>query len=88
MSSTIFQSRAASAIGPASRFAAVTPDDLADLPDGPTRGLFVGAAGDITVSDAAGNVATFASGDSQYHPLIVARVLATATSATGIVALY
>lgn len=88
MSSNVSDGRAASPIGPAVRFISVTPNDGADLPGGASRGLFVGGAGEITVVDASGNTATFTSAAAQYHPLRVARVRATATTATGIVALY
>ena len=74
--------------GPASRFSAVTPDDAATLPQGATRGLYVGGAGTLKVVGDDGASVEFVSGPHQYHPLRVARVLATGTSATGIVALY
>jgi hypothetical protein len=38
--------------------------------------------------DQSGGVAAFTSGDTQYHPISVRRVLATGTTASGIVALY
>lgn len=88
MTKTHFTGRAASAVGPATGLSPVTPSDTADLPDGATRSLFVGTAGSVAVLDMQGNPATLTSGPSQYHPVRVQRVLATGTTATGIVALY
>ena len=80
--------RAKDQSGPAIRFAAVTPDDTTALPGGVTRAVFVGVAGTLVVEDIYGGVVSIASTDSQYHPLRVAKVLATGTDAAGIVALY
>lgn len=88
MSVNIFGGRAKSIDGPSDAFSAVTPDDDADLSHGLTRALFVGEGGVFTVHDAYGKPVSFASNDAQYHPLRVRRVLATGTSAAGIVALY
>lgn len=83
-----FDGRAASSIGPATRLRMVTPDDGVDLPDGPSRGLFVGGAGAVVVTGLDGAPATIVSGEAQYHPIRVRRVHATGTAATDIVALY
>jgi hypothetical protein len=83
-----FSGRSLSATGSAYTLRAVTPDDAADLPDGMARGLFVGAAGDVVLLDASGAAATLTSNAAQYHPIYVSRVLATGTTAGGIVALY
>jgi hypothetical protein len=80
--------RAASALGPAHAMSAVNPSDDADLPRGPTRGLFVGGAGDLVIRDAEGSEVVLVSGAAQYHPISIVRVLASGTTATGIVALY
>lgn len=80
--------RAASSNGPASRIAPVVPNDAADLPEGLTRGLFVGSAGSVSIIDETGAVAELLSGDSQYHPLRVRRVRASGTTAVAILALY
>lgn len=88
MSGETFSGRARSVDGPAESFAPVTPNDAQDLPLGLTRGLFVGQAGVFTVLDARGVAVQFTSSDGQYHPLRVRRVLATDTTAAGIVALY
>jgi hypothetical protein len=83
-----FSGRAKSMIGPATALSAVVPSDDADLPDGTTRAIHVGTAGTVTVMDTTGNVVTLTSLESQYHPVSVRRVLATGTTATGIVAMY
>jgi hypothetical protein len=61
---------------------------VTDLARGVSRSLFVGGAGTITVRGADGSEATFNSGAAQYHPIRVARVLATGTTASEIIALY
>lgn len=88
VSNRTFNNRAASQNGPAVHFAAVTPNDAADLPGGLTRSLYVGGAGVIVVADQFGNTVRLASGAGQYHPLRVSRVLASGTTATEVVALY
>lgn len=80
--------RAAPAAGSASALRAVTPDDGADLPDGAARGLFVGEAGDVRITDGTGVVNRIVSGAAQYHPVQVARVHASGTTAGAILALY
>jgi hypothetical protein len=67
---------------------AVTPNDGADLPGGRCRGLQGGAAGNIVVVNAAGADITIASSAGQYHPIRTARVKATGTTATPIIAIY
>lgn len=88
MSSSSFSGRAADQSGSAQSFFPVTPNDAVNLPNGVTRAVYVGGAGSLTVQDAAGNTATLISASAQYHPLCVARVLATGTTAVGVVALY
>jgi hypothetical protein len=65
---------------------AVTPADAATIPQ--TRGLYVGGAGNLTVTMADGETATFTACPIGFHPLQVIAVLATGTTATNIVALY
>lgn len=88
MSSRSVNTQTAHGAGPAAIFRPVTPDDAAPLPYGVAKALFVGEAGDLVVEDAQGNVATIVSGAAQYHPLRIAKVHASGTSASGIVALY
>jgi hypothetical protein len=74
--------------GSIDHYASITPDDSTDLPSGMARGIFVGIGGAVALRGAAGNEVIVISGDSQYHPLLVTRVLATGTDATNIIALY
>lgn len=72
---------------PALDAAAITPSDAASLPD-PVRAIYVGAGGNLRVRMLSGEIVTFAGvlGGAVY-PLRVAQVLATGTSATGLVGL-
>lgn len=88
MSGISFSGRAASGVGPAAAIRPISPNDLADLPDGPARSLFVGGAGLVVVEDVSGARAVIDSAAHQYHPMQVRRVLATGTTATGLLALY
>ncbi len=88
MSKANFASRAASPTGPATILKTVIPSDTADLPDGATRSLYVTGGGALAVVDTVGNTAMLISGTGQYHPIRVSRILASGTTATGIIALY
>ncbi len=66
--------------------AAVTPSDSTVFPV--TRGLFVGAGGNIAVRMADGNTLTFTGVLAGIFPVQVDMVLSTGTTATNIVALY
>lgn len=66
--------------------AAITPSDAQTIV--PTRGVYVGAAGDLKVEMLDGTVVTFSSlAQGVVHPLTVVKVYETGTTATGIVAL-
>ena len=80
--------RAAASNGPITILRPIVPNDDADLPDGVTRGLFVGVAGFVEVVDESGTVVRIPSGAAQYHPLAVRRVRALGTTATDLIALY
>jgi hypothetical protein len=68
---------------------AITPNDGANLPVFPTRGLYVGEGGNISVIMAGGTTLTFAGvGSGAILPIRVDRVRATGTTAGSIVALY
>lgn len=68
---------------------AVTPDDGADLPGGACIGLYITGAGNVSVNLVGAGTAVLTSlGAGQFVPVAVTRVLATATTATGIYALY
>jgi hypothetical protein len=65
----------------------VTPSDSADIL--PTRGLYIGGAGDVKVDMALGNTVTFVGLlAGSILPVQVKRVYSTDTTATSIVALY
>ena len=80
--------RAASTTAPAGRLVPVVPNDVADLPMGVCRGLYVGGAGTLVVRDAFGGQVALESAAFQYHPVRVSRVLASGTTTTDVVALY
>jgi hypothetical protein len=72
---------------PARRAVAITPDDNNDL-NMTSRSLYVGGQGDITVVMADDTVAVLFPDVVGYNVLMVKRIMATGTTATGIVALY
>lgn len=66
---------------------AITPSDATPLP-AVTRCLYVGGAGDLRVELVSGDVVTLTGTVAgAIYPLRIARVLATGTTATGLVAL-
>jgi hypothetical protein len=68
---------------------AVTPNDATALVNGPTKGLYVGGAGNVAVTTAEGNAVTFnALQVGVVHNLSVTHVKLTGTTATNILALY
>lgn len=71
---------------PGSAFAAVTPNDSADLAVQP-RFLIVGVGGTISCNDARG-VTTSITVTAGVIPIRPIRILATGTTATGIVACW
>lgn len=68
--------------------AAVTPSDSANLPLNPTRGIYIGVAGDFKATMEDATTATFSNLPVGVYPFKVQRVFATGTAATNIVALY
>lgn len=73
---------------PYSHAAAVTPSDEADLATS-TRGLYVGASGDVKVTLVGGETVTLVDlAAGVVHPLRVQRVHSSDTDATGIVGLW
>lgn len=72
----------------ASHAAAVTPSDVTVF-DSPTRGVYVGGAGDIAVTTESGGVVTFVSVVAgSILPIRCTKVMSTNTTATAIVALF
>lgn len=67
---------------------AVTPSNDTDLPSGLTRALLVGADGDVSVVYANGQEDTVYLVAGVFHPMSVARVKVTGTTATSIKACY
>jgi hypothetical protein len=75
---------------PAITFAAVTPAD-ADLPKYPTRALYIGNGGNVSVTDGGATPSTvtfFNVPAGTVLPVQVTRVNTTSTTASNIVALY
>lgn len=73
------------------RAASVTPSNTTDL-NSATRGIYVGASGDLAVifaADADASTVTLVGlAAGVWHPMQVRRVLSTGTTATSIVAGY
>lgn len=67
---------------------AVTPNDSTDLPGGVTRAILVGADGDVAVTYANGTSDTIFLLAGVVHPIQVARIKSTGTTATSIKAGY
>lgn len=83
-----FESYSTGMSGPANDAAAVTPNDGADLAF-TARALYVGGAGDISVITQGGQTVLFAGASAgSIIPIRAARVRATGTTATNIVALW
>lgn len=73
---------------PAQNAGAITPNDSTDL-FRPTRGLYVGASGDVKVTFVGGSQATFVGlAPGVIHPFAVERVWATGTTATNIIGVW
>lgn len=74
---------------PATGVAAVTPSDVALLPGGTCRSLYVGSGGDVAIVAADGSTATFTNIlGGTYIVVMVQQVMATGTTASSIVAMY
>lgn len=66
----------------------ITPSDTVDLTH-PTRGIYVGASGNLKVILVSGDTITFVGLSSgTIHPIRVRRVFSTGTTATSILGLY
>jgi hypothetical protein len=69
--------------------ASVTPNDSVNLTRGVTKGLYVGAQGDVRVTMQDGSIVTFnAIAPGVIHPISVTKVFATGTTASMILAVY
>jgi len=68
---------------------AITPNDSTDLPLGICRAIYVGVGGDISIDDLSGETVVFKNAISgSVIPVQTARVNATGTTATDLIALY
>lgn len=68
--------------------AVVSPSNTVDLTN-PTKGIYVGGAGDLKVNMFGGDTVTFVAVPAKtYLPICVTRVFLTGTGATKIVALW
>lgn len=67
---------------------AVTADNSNDLPNGPAKGIFCTGAGNIALNLDDDSTATLTIVANEVYLINFARVKATGTTATGIVALY
>lgn len=68
-------------------WAAITPSDTAKLEPIP-RGVFVGSSGDVVAVGQDGVSATFAANAGDVLPIQPTKIMATSTTATGLIALY
>lgn len=84
----IFQHHGSGLDSPAQNAAAVTPSDGADLATA-SRGLYVGGAGDVSIVTVGGATVTFAAvPGGTILPVRAARVRATGTTATNLIAMW
>lgn len=67
------------------RAAAVTPSDSTSFA---ASTLYVGTTGDLRVTTAGGDTVTFTSVPAGFFPVKVTKVLATSTTASGIIRLF
>lgn len=83
-----FKNQLRNLTSPATHAAEIVPDDGTDLQH-LTRGLYVGATGTVVVLMASGQTVTLSNLiPGVIYPLRVARILATGTTAQGLVAFW
>ena len=83
-----FRNHTRSLTSPPEHALAILPDDAAELPH-VTRALYVGGGGDVAVRMRGGEAAVFAGVPAgTLLPIRVSRVLASGTTATGILGLW
>lgn len=74
--------------GPVSAAEHITPSNSTDLSH-VTRALYIGGSGDVQVTLAKGQTVTLAAAaGGAFYPLRITRVLATGTTATGLVGFF
>ena len=81
-----FEGYAVKLDSPASHATEITPDNDNDLTNA-ARALYVGTSGDVKVTTVGGDTVTFI-GVSGLLPIRVARVFATGTDASNIIAIW
>jgi len=82
-----FEDHQSGLASPAEAAQAITPSDSLALPR-VTRAIYVGGTGNLRVMMRSGDVASFAGVQAgMVYPLRVAQVMATGTTATGLVGL-
>ena len=74
-------------LGPATKAAAVTPNDTTDLPFTAKR-LHIGTGGTVALVTSGGDTVTYTAASGTYLNVRAARVKSTGTTATNIVAEY
>ncbi len=79
-----FNTQTPNAQGPISKAAEVTPNDALDLTH-LTRAVFIGTGGDLRATLADGTVLSFVNMAPGWHPIRVARIWATGTTASDII---
>jgi hypothetical protein len=83
-----FRKHSRSLTSPPEHALAILPDDAGDLPQ-VTRALYVGVGGDLAVRMCGGEAVTFAGvAAGTLLPVRVSRVLASGTTAAGILGLW
>ena len=82
-----FKNHASGLDSPARNAAPVAPDDASDLPVS-ARSLYVGAPGDVRITTVGGDTVTFTAVPAGILPVRAARVHATGTTASSIVAVW
>lgn len=84
----VFEDHAASLTAPVTDAVALVPDDLADLTH-VTRAIFVGVGGDARVVMQSGQTVTLVNLQAGVlYPFRIRRVLATGTTAAGLVGMH
>ena len=83
----IFEDRSSALESPGFHAMEVIPSDTADLAFA-SRALYVGAPGDLRLTLASGDTVTLANMAAGFVPLRVARVHASGTTASSIVAVW
>jgi len=79
-----FKSFAPAISDPVAHGVSVAPNDGVDLSH-VTRAIYLGGAGDLRVTLPDGNTVTFAAMAAGWHPVRVARIHATGTTASNII---